>query len=174
VFKWLREATENKIVQSHLSEMMPYLRQLSNASDEDVAHIYLAALAYRNTYKKTVGIDLFNPQEAIEKNKAIALDIGAHIRDAQKSTLYVTAAGLKVWLFTIRSLTHDELRPIGVALWRQFPRGFPHVPTVAEAVYETTGFRNDLTDSRIVPLGFEPPSSDNESPATDRVASRQR
>jgi hypothetical protein len=131
VFKWLREATEKKIIQSHLSEMMPYLRQLSSASDEDVASIYLGALAFRNIYKKT-GIDLFNLQEAIEKHKTIALEIGAQIRDAQKSTLYVTAAGLKMWLFTIRSVMHDELRPVGVALWRQIPRGFPYVRTLAE------------------------------------------
>jgi hypothetical protein len=154
MFKWLREAAENKIVQSHLSEMMPYIRQLISASDEDVADIYLAALAYRNTYKKA-GIDLFKPQEAIEKNKTIALHIGAHIRDAQKSTLYVTAAGLKVWLFTIRSVMYDELRPVGIALWRELPRGFSHVRTAAEAAYEKTGVRIDLTDCGMVPLGFE-------------------
>jgi hypothetical protein len=154
MFKWLRETVESKIVQSNLSEMMPYLRELSGTSDEGVAHVYLAALSYRNIYNKTAGIDLFNPQEAIEKNKAIALHIGAQIRDFQRSTLYVSAAGLKMWLFTIRSVMHDELRPLGVALWRQFPRGFPHVCAIAEEVYQTTGVRNDITDFGMVPMGF--------------------
>jgi len=155
VFKWLREAAENKIVQSHLSEMMPYLRQLSSCSDEDVASIYLAALAFRNIYKRASGIDLFFPHETIEKHKTIALEIGAHIRDAQKSTLYVSAAGLKMWLFTIRSVMHDELRPVGVALWREIPRGFPYVRTAAEEGYDHTGVRIDLTDCGMVPRGFQ-------------------
>jgi hypothetical protein len=108
----------------------------------------------QSTYKKT-GIDLFNPQEAIEKRKTIALEIGADIRDAQKSTLYVTAAGLKMWVFTIRSVMHDELRPVGVALWRQIPRGFLYVRTAAEGVFEATGVRIDLTDCETVPRGFD-------------------
>lgn len=157
MFKWLREAAESKIIQSHLSEMMPYLRQLNDASDEEVAFLYLTALSYRNVLKRTAGIDLFNPQEAIEKNKVMAIQIGAQIRDRQKSTLYVSAAGLKVWLFTIRCVMHDELRPVGVALWRQLPRGFPYVRALAEQIYETAGIQNDITDLGAVPLGFEPP-----------------
>jgi hypothetical protein len=67
------------------------------------------------------------------------------------------AASLKLWLFTIRSVMHDELRPVGVALWSQLPRGFSHVHAVADDVYKTTGFRRELTDFGAVPLGFEAP-----------------
>ena len=137
--------------------MTPYLRQLIRCSDEDVAEIYLLALTFRNIYKRSSGIDLFNPQEAIEKHKTIALEISSHIRDAQKSTLYVNAAALKMWLFTIRSVMHDQLRPVGVALWREIPRGFPYVRAAAERSYQKTGVRFDITDCGMVPLGFESP-----------------
>jgi hypothetical protein len=151
---WLREKAEQKIVQSHLSEMMPYLRQLSSISDDEVALIYLHALSYRNITKKHTSMDLFKIKEAIEKNRMLAVRIGKEIRDHQNSSLYVSAAGLKVWLFTIRSVMYDELRPIGLGLWRELPRGFPYVHTLSRQIFEQSGIQNDLTDFGAVPVGF--------------------
>lgn len=96
MFGWLREKAEQKIIQSHLSEMMPWLRQLSSISDEDVAPIYLSALGYRNILKRRTGIDLNKPEEAVEKRKMLTVELGGQIRDAQKSSLFVSANGLKV------------------------------------------------------------------------------
>jgi hypothetical protein len=156
VFKWLTEVAERKIIQSHLSEMMPWVRQLSSLSDVDIGVIYFTALGYRNILLKTTGVDLFRTEHAIEKNKALALQIGAQIRDAQQSSLYSNANGLKVWLFTIRSVMHSELRPAGVAMWGQLTGGVPHVHTLSQEMYERSGFQSDLTDCGRVPVGFGP------------------
>ncbi len=155
MFKWLRNAAEKKIIQSHLSEMMPWLRQLSSISDEEVATIYLSALAFRNITKRSTGIDLTRPEEAIKKNTMLTVQIGSHIRDAQRSSLFSSADGLKVWLFTLRCVVHDELRPVGLAIWRELPRGFPHVHKLAQEIHEQSGFQTDLTDCGQVPVGFE-------------------
>jgi len=149
-------AAENKIIHSHLSEMLPWVRQLSTLSDEDVATIYLMALGYRNIMKRTMGFDLFKTEESIDRHKMLAVQLGAQISDAQKSSLVTTANGLKVWLFTIRSVMHSELRPVGLGMWRQLARGFPHVHMIAEKTRQETGFQSDLTDCGMVPVGFEP------------------
>ena len=116
MFKWLKEATEKRTIQSYLSEMMPWVKQLASLSDEELGMIYLRALGYRNILLKTTNVDLFMIRHAIEKNKVLPLQIGAQIREAQKSGLHNNANGLKVWLFTIRSVMHSELRPVGVAI----------------------------------------------------------
>jgi hypothetical protein len=157
MFQWFREKAEQKIIQSHLSEMMPWLRQLTSISDEDVAPIYLSALAYRNILKRTTGVDLNKPEEAVEKRRMLAVELGGQIRDAQKSSLFVSANGLKVWLFTIRCVVHGELRPVGLAIWREMPRGFPFVHQLAREIYDQSGLQNDLTDFGQVPTGFEKP-----------------
>jgi len=156
MLNWLREAAENKIIQSHLSEMLPWMRQLCTLPDEDAALIYVTALAYRNILKNTAGIDLFRTEQALDKHKMLAVHIGAQIRNAQTSSLYSNANGLKVWLFTIRSVMHIELRPIGFEIWRQLARGFPHVHMIVESLRRESGFQSDLTDNGMAPIGFEP------------------
>jgi hypothetical protein len=76
MFKWLRETAEKKIIQSHLSEMIPWLRKLSSIPDEDVGTIYLAALVFRNITKKHEGIDLIKTEDAIEKHPMLPVRIG--------------------------------------------------------------------------------------------------
>ena len=68
MFKWLRNAAEKKIIQSHLSEMIPWLRKLSSIPDEDVAAIYLSALMFRNIIKRHEGIEFIKTGEAIEQH----------------------------------------------------------------------------------------------------------
>jgi hypothetical protein len=161
MFKWLRGIAEKKVVKSHLSEMVPYLNQLSSCSDEQLANIYLIALTYRNELKKigSEEIDLFNPQDALERQKFIALDLGQYIRNAQKDSNYQAAAGLKLWLFTIRSVMHDELRPVGISMWHEIQRGIEFASSVADAAashaFKETGYLFDMTDCGMVPLGFE-------------------
>jgi hypothetical protein len=50
---------------------------------------------------------------------------------------------------------HPELRPVGLAIWREMLRGFPFVHQVAQEIYDQSGFKNDLTDFGQVPRGFE-------------------
>jgi hypothetical protein len=155
MFKWLRETAEKKIIQSHLSEMIPWLRKLNSIPDEDVGAIYLAALVFRNITKKHEGIDLIKTEDALEKHPMLPVRIGNQIRDAQMSSLSVSANGMKVWLFTIRSVMHDELRPVGLAIWRELPRGFPYVQKISAEMLDKSGTRTDLTDFGQVPVGFE-------------------
>lgn len=155
MFKWFRDAAERKIIQSHLSEMMPWLRKLNSIPNEDVAAIYLSALVFRNITKRHEGVDLFRTDEAIEKHPMLPVRIGGQIRDAQESSLSVSANGLKVWLFTIRSVMHGELRPVGLAIWRELPRGFPHVHKISQEIFEQSGFQSDLTDFGQIPIGFK-------------------
>jgi hypothetical protein len=155
MFRWLRKKAESKIVQSHLSAMLPWLRQLSTLSDEGVAAVYLSALYIRNITRRSTGIDLMNPDEALGKNKMLAVHLGGQVREAQKSSLYNSANGFKVWVFTIRSVMHAELRPIGLEIWRQLSRGLPHVYGLAKEVSDRTGYENDLTGLGQVPAGFE-------------------
>jgi hypothetical protein len=84
-----------KMVQSHFSEMMPYLKQL--------------ALLRRRLGRYIFGGASLSPRLQENWNRRV------DIRDAQYPTLYVSAAGLKMWLFTLRSAMHDELRPVGAA-----------------------------------------------------------
>jgi hypothetical protein len=54
MFEWHREKAEQKVIQSHLPEI-PWLR---------------------NIFKRTTGIDLNKPEEAVEKPKMLAVELG--------------------------------------------------------------------------------------------------
>jgi hypothetical protein len=110
---------------------------------------------FRNIIKRHEGIDLIKTGEAIEQHPMLPVRIGGQIRDAEKSALSVSANGLKVWLFTIRSVMHSELRPVGVAIWQELPRGFPYVQKISAEMFEKNRTRSDLTDFGKVPVEFE-------------------
>lgn len=167
MFGWLRQRAENKIIQSHSSDMMPWLRRLCSLADEDIAAIYLSALAYRNILKRNTGIDLHDPDDALEKQKMLAVHIGGEIRDAQNSSLFNSANGLKVWLFTLRCVTHEQLRPVGLAIWTEMRRGFPFVHDIARGIRDQSGLHSDLTDLGQIPKGFRTELTDEPATAPD-------
>jgi hypothetical protein len=50
---------------------------------------------------------------------------------------------------------HAELRPVGLAIWQELSRGFPHVQKISSEMFEKNGIKSDLTDFGQVPVGFE-------------------
>jgi len=77
------------------------------------------------------GCDLLDPSICLAKDPMITFRLSNAIGKLQRSGNPQLAAGLMVWVHTLRAMTRPELRTLGRAMWRELERGFPHVEEAA-------------------------------------------
>ena len=88
--------------------------------------------------------------------------IGHLIKKAQRKGNFVAAAGLMVWLHSLRALNAAELRDFGRVMWGELRRGFPHIENALQRTDQVFGFPRPESDQlpldsfRFIPFGLEP------------------
>lgn len=65
--------------------------------------------------------------------------IGRQIKKAQRKGNFVAAAGLMVWLHSLRALNAAELRDLSRVMWDELRRGFPHVENALQRADDMFG-----------------------------------
>lgn len=82
----------------------------------------------RRTEITYINYKILNPALEFLNDPSLLIKLGSGIKEKQKAEEYLFAAGLMVWLHTIRSVGHPSLRVLGRSLWEQLARGMPYVP----------------------------------------------
>jgi hypothetical protein len=78
------------------------------------------------------------------------------VKHCQSTGQQSDAAGVMVWLFTLRCGAALELRQRGRELWKELQRGYPHVKEAADSLGALSGKTINIDGFDRVPIGLEP------------------
>lgn len=137
-------------------EIRDFVTKLAALDSDEVAMMVVAAAEWRNRIKDTEGIDLKLPAVAIIQQPSLTYSFSRTVQNLQSTGHFAAAAGLIVWVHSLRAITDPLLRPDGRAMWRELARGFPHVLTAADHIEKTTGKVLEIDDWQAVPEGLGP------------------
>jgi hypothetical protein len=112
-------------------EAIDYLNKLEIMDSDEIAGIVVMAAQFREQFIATDGIDLIEPALALHLKPNLALEIGSIIRDLQRVNAKSYAAGVMVWLHSVRAQTSLEVRAVVRRIWGELERGFPYADTMA-------------------------------------------
>ncbi|HDU8563571.1 TPA: hypothetical protein RG686_000837 [Morganella morganii] len=118
--KWIGRYFQKK-------EVIQFISALKQQDAADIAPLIIVATSYRNALKKNADIDLLKPALCIIKDPDILLIFRPEIELKQRNEEYEIAAGLMVWLHTLRCASDPLLRKYGRELWQELQRGFKYV-----------------------------------------------
>lgn len=122
----------------------------------EIAAVLALATMQRNALTDTLGWDLLDPMMAMMRDRHLAIKINALIRQKQKQGDFHSAAGLMIWLHTLRAGTSLDLRSSGREMWRELQRAFPHVPAVANGMLAANFEQVNLDGYDQFPIGLTP------------------
>ena len=141
-----------KILQKRraVRDIKNYLDMARSMDDHDLADTLIIALQIRNNLVRLGKGDLMYPNSAVAYNPDLPMQIDQAISHWHaKGDLFsmTRASGALLWSFSLRSVTHPELRFLARALWGEFGRAFPH-----------------LGDHAKFPEGLDPSIVDDQAP----------
>jgi hypothetical protein len=164
VFNWLRRKVQVASVESARQDLRRYLDFLAGADPEEIAMIVVAAeLERRNLFTAsfrgdhTAGlIESAITDESIGEFTAEAPYLATRrLQVHQREGNPTWAAGMTVWVHTLRVYRWPELRLMGRAMWKELMRGHPAVgPAISNL--GAAGLSNIETDCLRVPETLRP------------------
>lgn len=103
-----------------------------------------------------MGFDVSDPILCVHKDPSVVFKLSQTAVGFQKQDQLLAAAGLMVWIHTLRAVVRSELRVDARELWRHLSRGFPYVADGAHAIELLTGTPVATDDAVMFPQGFAP------------------
>lgn len=153
---WLEKKIFNWGISAQQKEFDRWYDALSAMSGSELGMLLAVATNTRHVLEQRYGVNLLDPMmlETVDPNFVFTLH--GIIKELQRSGDTAEAAGVMVWLFTVRCSSAAEMRSRGRLLWKTLQRGFPHVDDQA-AEMAMLGARYPNTDGfDIFPSGLEP------------------
>lgn len=136
-----------------LEKFVSNLRALDGA---EVGMIVALATRQRHILAVEYGWFLLDPFVTLQRDPGAAITLNALIRAAQRRGQEPLAAGMMVWLHSLRAMQSPELRQGGRDLWRQLQRGFPYCDQAQDEFYAVSGEVMNLHDHDQIPIGLTP------------------
>lgn len=137
-------------------EMVDFTENLEAMDGDEIGMLVACANHQRVVLRETKGWDLLYPAILCATRPDLPALVAGAIKDLQKQGKQPFAAGLMVWLHTLRSMETLELRKEGRLLWAQLQRGFPHAERSALSLIGLTGVVFRLEGVGLFPDGLEP------------------
>lgn len=113
------------------------------AMDDDGLALILVVATYARIQLALQGVlregSLDGSRERKVEDALAVMPIGRRIKKAQRKGNFVAAAGLLVWLHSLRALNAAELRDLGRLMWRELARGFPHIENALQRADQMFG-----------------------------------
>lgn len=156
MLQWAKRNFQAWCLGMQMREMDDWIAKLRDKDSDEVSCLLMLAMHYRNGKLATTGIDLMNPYAAVTTNPFLAIQLVSEIKDAQRRGMPVVAAGIFVWLFTIRAALAPPLRPGARQLWGQLQCGFAGIAKASHDFASLVGGHPDITDAGKFPDGFTP------------------
>ncbi len=161
---WFLGKVRTQALGSSTKEVKAFIDGLKAMSDEDIGTVIAVATVIRVNFE-THGVipeDVFEdgPLPTAETLGGYQLAINRLVRKFRKMGLTTDVMGAMVWSYTLRCLNVPQLRELGVQMWAQLRRGFPHVEKALKKGEEEKGepLRERVwAEWKSVPAGFGNP-----------------
>jgi len=127
MFGWLRKKGN-----PGLEQLASWLKMLETADGEELALTVVFATHFRNEIARE-GLDLRYPTQVLIQDPNVIQNLITSIHQLQASGQEPMAAGLMVWVHTLRASKDLEVRPFGRRMWAALSRSFPYVEQTALA-----------------------------------------
>lgn len=159
---WLFGKIQGRALHTSTRELEKFVTALTEMGDKDLGVIVVIATVLRINFEfhdvlapDVFGVGALPSTETLGKYQ---LEINRLSRQFRKMGLASDAVAAMVWSYTLRCLNVPELRPLGVEMWSELKRGFPHVE---EALRYGEGKKDEEFPARVwaewkmIPVGFE-------------------
>lgn len=128
---WLKRKTYNWALKVNTEEMNRFILSLRGMDDHDISMLMASALTIRIDVRRSGekfddALDLGSGMSPIDRD-ANLIQMNRYIKAFQKEGQPESAAGVMVWLFSLRSIVYPEIRILGREMWGQLSRGFDDV-----------------------------------------------
>ncbi len=161
---WFLGKVGTRALESSTKEMEKFVTALKSMGDKDLGSIVAIATVLRVNFEShgVLAQDVFG-DGALPSTETLGryqLEINRLSRQFRKMGLASDAAAAMVWSYTLRCLNVPELRSLGLEMWAELKRGFPHVEDALEKGEEEKGepFPERVwAEWKFVPAGFGVP-----------------
>ncbi|MCZ6496460.1 MAG: hypothetical protein O6924_09815 [Alphaproteobacteria bacterium] len=161
---WFLRKVGTRALESSTKEVRTFVDGLKAMSDEDIGTVIAVATVIRINFEShgVIPEDVFEdgPLPTVETLGGYQLAINRVVRQFRKMGLVTDAMGAMVWSYTLRCLNVPELRELGLQMWAELRRGFPHVEKALKKAEEEKGgpfHQRVWAEWKSVPAGFGNP-----------------
>jgi hypothetical protein len=159
---WLLGKVSSRALDSSTKEVDKFVTALKGLGDRDLGAIVAIATVLRINFEShdILARDVFG-DGALPSTETLGryqLEINRLSRQFRKMGLASDVTAAMIWSYTLRCLNVPELRPLGVEMWVELKRGFPHVEEALEKGEEEKGepFPERVwAEWKSVPAGFD-------------------
>ena len=155
MYRWLKRRAEISLLKQMNDDLDRFLLGLKGGDNRDVACVVATAAHIRNNILRDDGVDLLQPLLEESRDPMLAWKMNKLYAQAQKEAPDL-AAGVAVWVHTLRAANTPELRLKGRMMWAELARGFPFVETQADDFRQVTGYPLKIEGYESTPNGLEP------------------
>ena len=159
---WFLGKVSARALDSSTKEVEKFAASLKAMGDKDLGTMVAIATVLRINFEPHAVLagDVFGNGDlpTVERLGRYQLEINRLARQFRKMGLASDAA--MVWSYTLRCLNVPRLRPLGLEMWAELKRGFPHVE---EALKKGEAEKGEVFPERVwaewkfVPAGFGNP-----------------
>ncbi|WP_372603717.1 hypothetical protein [Actibacterium sp.] len=142
-------------VKRQQQELAAYADSLKGLTPKEVALTLLLATQIRWQLNE-VGVDVMRPAAALQADRALVKKSEAEVRRFQKDKKMHDAAGMAVWMHTLRAAQHPALRDDARRMWAELARGMPKVSDWAQELFLETGEALEWRGHDMFPQGMAP------------------
>ncbi len=161
---WFLDKVGTRALDSSTKEMKAFVDGLKAMSDEDIGTVVAVATVIRINFEShdVLPDDIFEdvPLPPAETLGGYQLAINRLVRKFRKMGLTTDVLGAMIWSYTLRCLNVPELRELGLQMWAELRRGFPHVEKALKKGEEEKGEplpERVWAEWKSVPAGFGNP-----------------
>lgn len=152
---WLANKFDKWASGSQEKELNNYTVGLRGMDGSEIGLIVAVATHQRHLLVAE-GFNVMDPINFVSVNPMATYRLSQTIQSLQKERKYQAAAGLMVWVHTLRAATRPELRLLGREMWRELQRGFPYVEESALDAQIVMGLNLNVHDALSFPIGLAP------------------
>lgn len=176
---WFSKKIDSAATASAARELDESLALLRSMPDEDLGLTCVIVNHCRQALEKA-GYSVSQPKTLVAKKPGASLALVKMVKDFQRQGAAQMAAGLIIWVHTVRGAYHanENLRPRVLDLWRQLSRGFPHAAKHIDLVQSMVSVPVRLEGHDRFPEGFDPRPTAEQSewqpPKFEEAGSKRR
>jgi hypothetical protein len=153
---WLERKFYNWGIGAQKREIDPWLDNLRSVNGDEVGTLLAVATHIRHGLELRLGVDLLDPILTHTAKPDLIFELHRIVKHCQSTGQQSDAAGVMVWLFTLRCGAALELRQRGRELWKELQRGYPHVKEAADSLGALSGKTINIDGFDRIPIGLEP------------------
>ena len=156
VFGWIKRKIQIASVRAASDDIDRFLLGLRGASDRELGLSVALAAHARHILERNFNWDLSPPDVVTMRTPAATLFVNRLIGNSQKNNNGAMAAGLMVWLHSLRSSDIPEIRLQARQMWGELARGFPYAEEAATDSLEFAGLQLQISGFDQIPEYLRP------------------